>query len=80
MPEDEREARRQARAARAAHVAQAKAQKQRQLDEAMTQERARQQAVLDRIEKLKAERLAREEADRGPTPQNPVETLKPQRL
>ena len=49
MGKDEREA----REARAAQVAEAKAQKQRQLDEAMTQERARQQAVLDRTEKLK---------------------------
>ena len=69
MPEDEREARRQAREARAAQVARAKAQKQRQLDEAMAQERLRQQAVLDRTEKLRAERLAREEGDCSPAPQ-----------
>ena len=57
MPKMDREA----REARASEVAQGKAQKQRQLDEAMTQERERQQAVLDRTEKLKAQRLAREE-------------------
>ena len=70
---------REAREARAAEVAQAKAQKQRQLDEAMAQERGRQQAVLDRTEKLRAERLAREEADRSPTPEEPAEALKRKR-
>ena len=56
---------REARETRAAQVAAAKAQKQRQLDEGMTQERERQQAMLDRTERLKAQRLAREEADRS---------------
>ena len=70
MPENEREARRQAREARAAQVAQAKAQKQRQLEEAMTQERERQQAVLDRTGKLRAERLAREDAAAAPRPKS----------
>ena len=80
MPKDE-EARqaREAREARAAQVAEAKALKQRQLDEAMTQERARQQAVLDLTEKLKGQRLAREEAGRSPTPQKPAEALKQKR-
>ena len=58
MPKMDREA----REARAAEVAQAKVQKQRQLDKAMTQERERQHAVLDRTEKLKAQRLARSRA------------------
>ena len=48
MPEDEREARRQAREARAVEVAQARVQKQRQLDEALTQERAQTLAIFGR--------------------------------
>ena len=77
MPKDEGEARqkREAREARAAQIAEAKAQKQRQLDEGMTQERARQQAVLERTEKLKAQRLAREEADPAPRPRSANATL-----
>ena len=59
MPKMDREA----REARAAQVAQAKALKQQLLDWAVTQERERQQAVLDRTEKLKAQRLVMEEAE-----------------
>jgi DNA-binding transcriptional regulator YiaG len=75
MPKMDREA----REARAAEVAQAKALKQRQLDEAMTQERERQQAVLDRTEKLKAQRLAREE-DPAPRPRSTNATRAPMSL
>jgi len=41
------------------------AEKKQQADDAMAQERARQQAVLDRTGKLKAQRLAKEEAERA---------------
>ena len=50
--------------ARAAELAHEKLLKQQQTEEAMAQERARQQALLNRTEKLKAQRLAKEEADK----------------
>ena len=51
--------------ARAAERAEQKLLKQQQTDEAMAQERARQQAVLDRTEKLKRQRLAKKETERS---------------
>src|SRR4051795_9255774 len=42
---------------------QAKAEKEQHLEDALAQERARERAVLDRTEKLKAARLAKEKAE-----------------
>jgi len=50
--------------ARGAARAEVKARQEQQLDDGMAQERARQQTVLDKTAKLKAQRLARQEEER----------------